>query len=316
MADVQPITNVSLIDGVLAANAGAAGLQPVQPQSSSSLGTNISNLAPINNSPTVTTNPNYRIMLQQNGTNLLVIGNAPQDFEMQLHNEFIDIMHLIDPGIGNSGNIGTLFEGGVKTVKSITAIQGVSLARALSLQVWASTAPMEFTVPLSFRAIKDPLADVMQPLITLIQMGSPLDGGTGGGAALLNSPAPSPKDIYAALQSGSTSFQMLKGLNKAITMFMGQNIIVPGLVMTGLGIKMGTRAHRATSLPMAVEVTVSLRGVVSYSQQDILSMFNLSNKVASLISQTTQTTTATTSQAAASTDAGSAVLGGGFQQPF
>jgi hypothetical protein len=265
-------TNVST-NGSLTGNGSTLG--------SGTSGSALSSASPsgtATNSGIITTNPNYQITLTQNGTNLMVVGNAPQDFELNLHNNYVDLLTLLNPLLGGGGTGGALLSAAKTTadvVTNVATLTGTSLSRIATVQIWTGTTPLSFTIPISFRAFSSPLNDVIQPLLTLIQMGSPTDGGGGLGTAILNSPGPSLVDMGKAITanpSGTVS-SWLSGLNKAITMQMGSNMVVPGLVIEGLHIKWGMRADRATGLPVAAEATVSFKTVVSFSQQDVLGMF-------------------------------------------
>lgn len=284
----QPITSTTTADSQLTSGNPVVGALPGASATASgvaNLGTTTTTTA----SAFITTNPNYQITLTKVGTGLSVVGNAPQDFELNVHNDFTDILHTIDVSFGvDNSAIKSLTNFATSTAKSLGAITGTSLTRVATIQVWTGTAPMEFTVPLSFRAYSNPLVDVMQPLVRTIQMASPQDGGAGAGVALLKSPAPTIADMIGAIanNSSSTGFQMMAGLNNAITMQVGRNIVVPGLVITGLSVKMGTRAERQTGLPIAVEITLSLRTVMSFSQQDVLAMFNQQSQITSIINLT------------------------------
>lgn len=206
---------------------------------------------------------------------------------MQLTNSYVDVLQVVELSAGGASS---LFGSGVKDAfnafTGISAFTGSTFNRAASIQVWIGTVPLDFTLPLSFRAYRDPLTEVMQPLVNIIQMASPKDAGVGVLGDKLSSPGPSPWDLLNAYKNGGlgvTSYQMLLSLDKAITMQIGRYTQVPGLIITGLSVKFGTRADRKSGLPIAAEATLNMKTVVSFSQQDVLSIFgNLNNNVGAL----------------------------------
>jgi hypothetical protein len=225
----------------------------------------------------LTPNRNYRTTLAQKGTNLSVTGNSPQDFDLQLQNDYVDLFTAF------SGNMGPVGLGGVASNIALGAINaatvfGYGMATLATVQVWKGTHPLDFTLPLSIRAYSDPRTDVIDPLRALIQMASPSPAAAG---AFLKSPGPTIADMVKAVggqfmgggASGFTIGGALANLNNAITMFFGTGVVVPGLIITGLHVKLSNRAERKTGLPIAAEATVSLRTCIAYSRDEVLAMF-------------------------------------------
>jgi hypothetical protein len=230
------------------------------------------------NAGNLTSNTNYQVTLSQKGGDT-VVGNSPQDFEFSLLNEYTSLLTLVGQ-VSSDIPLGNIASAVVKGAVMGATIFGVGAPIAASVQVWTGTNPMEFTLPISFRAYSDPQKDVINPLRTLIQMASP----TRIMSAFMQAPGPTLADAGINLanvgsvlsnnsKSGSTGSSFLTNLNKGITMQIGTGIIVPGLVITGLNIKVANRAYRKNGLPTFAEATVSLRTFVSYCQDDVLGMF-------------------------------------------
>lgn len=279
-------TTISGTDAQLASqgwDVASTGVSNTWSSISNAFGNPASLLTGTMQSGNLTTNPNYQVTLTQNGTNLTVIGNAPQDFDFNLTNEYTSLMQLAGTfGVGTasvSNTAGNILKGSIGVATAL----GVGQAKAGTVQVWNGTSPLEFTLPISFRAYSDPLADVINPLRMLIQMASPTST-----VGFLMSPGPSLADAFgSAFKSVASSIEsllggtantnsgasFLSGLNKAITLRFGSGIVVPGLIITGLHVKMGSRAARGSGLPISAEATVSLRTFMVFSQNDVLNMF-------------------------------------------
>lgn len=217
-------------------------------------------------------NANYRVSLSQKGTNLTVVGNAPQDFEFSLQNDYTDLLTLMGSLGGNSVDLGPAGSAAVNLLQAGALAAGYGQSVAATMQVWTGTHPLEFTLPISFRAYSDPSKDVIVPLRTLIQMGSADRQG-----AWMKAPGPTPADLAMAVNTGANGYytgqSFLTNVNNSITMQFGQSITVPGLIITGITVKLYNRAERNTGLPIAAEATVSLRTVIAYGKDDILNMF-------------------------------------------
>jgi hypothetical protein len=251
----------------------------------------------------VTKNPNYRVVLVQNGASgglsnftlapsvgeNIVVANSPTDFSLSLTNNYIDLTTVLS----------SMFSGGLspaaQAADAMTKLAGAGLAAGVgmpllaSMQIWSGTGPLEFELPLSFRAYKNPKTEVIDPVRKLIQMASPRKAGP-----VLTSPGPNIMDmggskIVDAMKSASPSglisavsgiftASFLTNLPRAITMYFGKGIVVPGLLIKGVNIKMMNRADRKSGLPIACEATLSLCTVVAFSGDDILAMFYSSGK--------------------------------------
>jgi hypothetical protein len=280
MATATTVSGIDsrLMSTLLAQNAQTANLHLDTSAASTPVTTTTSTTADSVTSSTsgfLTDNQNYRVKLLQKGGKT-VIGNAPQDFELQLQNNYDNLLTqlsnmsgaLPSSASGLSG-LAKAVETGANVVATGAVALGYGQAVAATAQVWTGTSPLEFTLPISFRAYDNPSKDVIEPLRDLIAMASPE-----GVAAWLKSPGPTMLEMLEAAKNSITNgSSFLTGLNNAITMYFGKNIVVPGLVITGLNVKIYNRAERKTGLPIAAEATVSLRTVVAYSKQNVLAMF-------------------------------------------
>ena len=256
------------------------------------------NLDVATNSQYISQNPNYRVSLTQNASStnadkgqLTVVGNTPADFEFSLTNNYTTLLDFASQFGFTGGNaVGGLVGAGLNLAIGGLLASG-SAATVGSLQVWTGTQPLEFTLPLSFRAFSNPAVDVIQPIVNIIKMASPVKS---LGGAFLSAPGPSLLDmtgtgiasVFNSVSAFSDAFTNLNKNNKmlatkanlqdipnAITMRFGRSIIVPGLVITGLTVKMANRAERKTGLPIACEANLSMRTCMDYGQQDVLQMF-------------------------------------------
>ena len=223
----------------------------------------------------VTSNSKYRVILVQNTSSLgnsTVIANAPSDFELSLQNNYISLMDIISTTLGSAlmptdGKLAALATGaGIAS--------GYGQPIAASVQVWTGITPSSFTLPLSFRAYKDPKTEVIDPLRTLLKMSSPAKV---AGGAFMRAPGPNLWNILEGLKGSAQGAAFLLNLPNAITMYFGRNIVVPGLVVDNIAVKMYNRAERKSGLPIACEVTVGLRTIVAYSGDDVLAAFYSNN---------------------------------------
>lgn len=223
----------------------------------------------------VTSNSKYRVILVQNTSsmgNSTVIANAPSDFELSLQNNYTSLMDIISTTLGSAlmptdGKLAALATGaGIAS--------GYGQPIAASVQVWTGITPLSFTLPLSFRAYKDPKTEVIDPLRTLLKMSSPAKV---AGGAFMRAPGPNLWNILEGLKGSAQGAAFLLDLPNAITMYFGRNIVVPGLVVDNIAVKMYNRAERKSGLPIACEVTVGLRTIVAYSGDDVLAAFYSNN---------------------------------------
>jgi hypothetical protein len=204
--------------------------------------------------------------------NSTVIANAPSDFELSLQNNYTSLMDIISTTLGSAlmptdGKLAALATGaGIAS--------GYGQPIAASVQVWTGITPLSFTLPLSFRAYKDPKTEVIDPLRTLLKMSSPAKV---AGGAFMRAPGPNLWNILEGLKGSAQGAAFLLNLPNAITMYFGRNIVVPGLVVDNIAVKMYNRAERKSGLPIACEVTVGLRTIVAYSGDDVLAAFYSNN---------------------------------------
>jgi hypothetical protein len=253
----------------------------------------------------VSKNPNYQIQLVKNTTpNIAVIGNTPTDFEFSFNNEYVSLFDTLGDVIKSGGKEGW-FGTGVDLLVGAGLGFGLNTI-ASSLQIWKGTSPLDFTIPITFRAYSDPVTEVINPVRALIQMGSPARlqlGGAGTALGAIRSPGPSMGDILASavtgggsgwdlVKNGGFGTNFLKSLRNGITLFYGQKIVIPGLVITSLHVKFLNRAHRGTGLPVACDVSIGLKTIYAYAQDEMLAMFYGTNFKGATAS--TQTSSAVT----------------------
>ena len=110
-------------------------------------------------------NPNYHVTIRRaafkNQPEIIVMGNLPESFAFGVSASYdqrlpSDLTAVV-PGLRN-----------VQPFLNVNKI-----LQELSLQVWDSSSPFEFSVPLLFDAVSDPETDVMTPIKSLMALTLP-----------------------------------------------------------------------------------------------------------------------------------------------
>lgn len=218
-------------------------------------------------------NPNYWVRIYQLGTGYDVVANSPQDFEFAYSNEWADMSTIASGGLlsGFGGRVARLG----KFFGSYTQ------SRLTNIQVWTGTKPLEFSLPLIFKAHSDPVKEVVEPVRDLVKMATPggLFAGTedssrqqksmldhlgmgGAGSTFLRSPGPNLVESVKALLAG----HMMP--NYAIYMRLGRRVTYPGLVITEIRGKWGNRFTRE-GWPISAELTVGFRTFTTWTRAEI-----------------------------------------------
>ena len=227
----------------------------------------------------VSSNPNYVVKLLKNSmVPISVVGNSPADFEMSFTNEYGSLFDSLSSLVSSGGAEGWFGQAVDAAADAATgAAFGLGFGTLFSsIQVWKGSSPLDFTIPITFRAYSDPMVEVINPVRSIIIMSSPARSQAPGANALgiIRSPGPSFGDLSAQYVSTLLNQQnFLMSLPNAITLFFGKKIVIPGLLVTSLHIKFSNRAHRKTGLPIACDVNIGLRTVYAFTQDEILALF-------------------------------------------
>lgn len=208
-------------------------------------------------------NPMYNCIITQVGAeNRQAVGaSAPPDFSFDIQNNFIDFSALFEavaPNISRGGRAVGILAGAASTSGMYNQ------ARIASFQLWGGTSPLVFPLQIEFKAFKDPVNEVIQPVRNLLWMASGESNGV-----FLNSPSPSIADAIKALASNGNFFT---GLKKSISVRIGK-FFLAGLVIENMSIQISNVADRKTGLPHSIKVSLSFKSIVSYSREEIFSAF-------------------------------------------
>lgn len=241
----------ALIAGIISGAAGGPGLFGPTP------GTTLSGIPTTPGINTATTNnPNY-LMRVTSTDGMSLIADAPKEMEIVLNNSWMDLLSVISGALG--GNI--LGNAAVAGFQFGQVVNGTYLVPPeLTLQIWRKSDPLEFTVPFTFNAFRDPINEVLEPLRTLIRMAAPFREG-----AWLHAPGPSLADLAGG--AGPSAPHL-------IALEVGAIINLRGLIISNLRIEWENR-FTAEGLPIAARATVSFRTFYTYTREDYLSyLFN------------------------------------------
>lgn len=208
-------------------------------------------------------NPIYNCIITQVGAeNRQAVGaSAPPDFSFDIQNNFIDFSALFEavaPNISRGGKAVGILAGAASTTGMYNQ------ARIASFQLWGGTAPLVFPLQIEFKAFKDPINEVIQPVRNLLWMASGESNGV-----FLNSPSPSIADAIKALASNGNFFTSLK---KTISVRIGK-FFLAGLVIENMSVQISNVADRKTGLPQSIKVSLQFKSIVSYSREEIFSAF-------------------------------------------
>lgn len=200
------------------------------------------------------------------GNRYAVGASAPPSFNLEVNNNFIDFSTLFEGAFGGgqgSGRAGAALAAAAQTAGSYNQ------SRVASFQIWGGTSPLVFPLQIEFRAFKDPRKEVIEPVRNLLWMAS----GSSGNLGFLNSPSPSILDAMKAIGNATQGQFFLTNLNKTISVRVGTQFYLAGLIIENLSLEVSTAAERDSGLPMAIKANINFKTIVSYSREDILSAF-------------------------------------------
>lgn len=200
-------------------------------------------------------NPSYRIDLlvtnpNSEQTTTRISTFMPEEIAINMTSSWESVAkNFIDSFAGSeaAGNILSVL--GKKTM----------LTNYNTLSSWTGNSPLEFNIPFRFDAIRDPYADVLQPLSTLYQLAAPSQTEN----QMLTAPGPSLSFIDKELAwEGSTT----------IALRVGRFLYIKPILITGVSGTVVSKFDK-NGYPMAAEVEVSMKTLFAPTVQDIKSWF-------------------------------------------
>jgi hypothetical protein len=181
----------------------------------------------------------------------IVIARLPENFSLRVESQWEDVTSQSDS---------TLFKGINLAASELTNTHFKS--QIMSAQMWSGNSPLEFSIPLQFKAFKDADREVIRPLKTLMKAALPsLQGG-----AFLNPPGP-------RLLQG---FEFVRKVNdnpgRPVSLMIGKVLHFKDLIILNVDCDIKS-IMSVTNKPMSIDCTVTFRTIVSYTTENIDQIF-------------------------------------------
>jgi len=237
---------------------------------------------PIGMDPGYSTPQNYQIQIWSNKFPVALKGNLPESFQIGLgatwnqpfNKSFADLMgQNTQKKLANSkiGGLASKFD--TNAIDAVSKATGFStLSKWLSVSVWIEGTNMSLTLPMTFKAYNDPVADVTDKIVQLMSMTAPstLAGG------FLQAPGPTIKGVVSQDAFGS-SFD-----GEVITVQMGNFMRLCPVIITDVSTEIDCRFDAAGNA-MSATVNVTIATPLVTTREDVISIFLRNNIAAKLV---------------------------------
>ena len=136
-------------------------------------------------------NPNYRVWLfgkDELNNKISIMAAMPETLSISVTGNWQSVLpggNIADLA-ANIPAIGKAISAASKTMQMTTGY--TTMNQTLTMDVWASTSPIELRIPFQFNAISNPKTEIIQPLASLLKLCSPSTVDKTGG--FLRAPGP------------------------------------------------------------------------------------------------------------------------------
>lgn len=236
--------------------------------------------------PAVTTNPNYRVIIQKGGSAIqptanigdspnMVQANAQAKLGIRVDNRWVNILEALGFSGDNAGLLGGLAGSTFNTLQIFTGNN--FLPNIATTHVWRGSNGIELQLSLRFDAYDDPDKDVIQPIKKLIRMFMPTRGDASEGminGVLAN--AVGSVDQWFMHPPGPTPYEYIRGgaAEHLIQIALGKVMVIDNLIPTSLEWEFEQR-YTEQGFPIAANVTVGFMNFTIPDANTVVNMFKL-----------------------------------------
>jgi hypothetical protein len=198
-------------------------------------------------------NPNYQVrIVQKNGPGITAF--VPETFQFAVTSQFGQPFGqgLMNSAAGNAAKVG---------------LSTALTSQVMTAQVWEGSQPIEITLELEFAAESDPIKEIREPIMHLLEMTMPSSDGVGG---LLKPPGPKYLDLI-----NWQAFEAKKGAGQAdkqIDVFIGKFLSFDNVVIESVNATFQSMMHES-GIPLRATVAVTFKTFFVPIKEDIANIF-------------------------------------------
>ena len=237
---------------------------------------------PVGMDPGYSTPQNYQIQIWSNKFPVALKGNLPESFQIGLGATWDQPFNKSFADLAQNSSLTKLSNMGIGGIASKFGMSGIdvaskatgfsSLSKWLSVSVWMEGTNMTITLPMTFKAFNDPVADVTDKIVQLMSMTAPstLAGG------MLQAPGPTIKGVTSQDSFGG-AFD-----GEVITVQLGNFMRLCPVIITDVSTEVDCRFDAAgNAISATVNVTVATPLVTT--REDVIAIFLRNNIAAKLV---------------------------------
>ena len=189
-----------------------------------------------------------------------IVARLPESFRMSVESRWDDVV--------SSQNDSSLFK-----IANLTAQELFNThlkSQIFTSQMWSGNSPLEFTLPLQFKAFRDAREEVVNPIKALIKAALPsLTGGIN--ELFLSPPGPKLLQDWAPTKFVQQNLST-KSVDKGVSLMIGRFLYFQGLIISNVDCDFKT-IMSFENLPMSADCEVTFRTVKAYTVEDIEEIF-------------------------------------------
>ena len=193
-------------------------------------------------------NPNYMCQISCNGHGLDILADLPENLNLGVQSDWESPLPSTLAGM-----LDRVTGGAASSIAN--AIGTSPQSQHMSYQMWMGTTPIEIPLTLQFDADKSALEDVYRPIVAIMQMVLPINGGGG----LLYPPGP--KGGLVGAFGGREGY--------GVTVRVGRMMLFPDCIISSASQTFDSRLD-AAGFPIAGTVECTFRTSIVYGTADFL----------------------------------------------
>jgi len=199
-------------------------------------------------------NTNYVLHLfgtDESNNTIDVMASLPEHFSFHLSADWQPLLH--NPSL--AGALGSIVQDARYAGTIAKDVFGISdYSQSATAQIYNATTPLDLAFPFVFNAVYDPTSEVMEQIQSLMSLVSP-------------------SIFHGILRNpGPTVYQMLNNTGYKISLRIGNAIMFPNILVTGVSPMFDVMCHKEGDF-ISAQVDVSFRTTTILTKQDIAVLF-------------------------------------------